>query len=76
MTNALQEPKEESEKDRLERIETVDLITFPKGIDGTNCGNCSYFGNKFCLHPSVQSSVTAKMCFNEWTHPGTTRQWE
>lgn len=66
------------EKTRIERISspTVDLITFPKDVTGTNCGNCEYFDNNYCKNKEVLSPVTDHMCCNRWDHKGTTRQWE
>jgi len=69
------DPQEDA---RIERISapSVDLITFPKDVDGTNCGNCEYFDEGYCRNKKVLSPVTDRMCCNQWDHKGTTREWE
>jgi hypothetical protein len=65
--------KESEDSARLARISSpaVDLITFPKGVDGTNCGNCKYFSDGQCENKKVLSPVTVHMCCNLWDHEGT-----
>jgi hypothetical protein len=65
----------------LERAKKVDLITFPKGIVGTNCFNCSFIRNKgkdigYCYNPDINQYVNGRMCCNLWHERGTLRAWE
>lgn len=52
---------------------SVDLITMPSGMIGTNCGNCMWFRKNFCENPSVLVPVNNQMCCNLWDAPGTIR---
>lgn len=75
-------------RSEAERAKHADLITFPKGITGVTCANCSYrvpledvLGQKikgagYCQHPEVDQPVTPKMCCNYWSLPGTLRSWK
>jgi hypothetical protein len=60
-----------------ERAKAADVITLPKGIDGTNCGNCLFIKkikgreNKHCLHPEVDMPVNDRMCCKHWDAYGT-----
>ncbi len=52
-----------------------DLITLPKGIAGTNCGNCSFFSKDFCNHKEIQLPVNNRMCCALWDSKGALRSW-
>lgn len=58
----------------------VDLITLPKDIQGTNCGNCKYYekdgDHGYCKHKEVEMHVTARQCCAKWTATGAFRAWE
>ena len=62
----------------LERAKHVDLITLPKEIKGTNCGNCKFFNveKSFCDHYEVAQEVKTNMCCKEWFAEGAIRTWE
>lgn len=59
-----------------EAARKVDLITMPEGVDGTSCGNCSFFADDYCQNPEVDQPVNARMCCNAWHHDGMFRGWE
>lgn len=42
------------------------LVTLPKLVPGTNCGNCIFNQNNFCDHYKVLLPVTDKMCCAFW----------
>lgn len=67
--------------DELKRAKLADLITFPRGIAGTNCFNCRYVKDKngdngYCSHPMLRQYVSGRMCCNLWTESGMLRAWE
>ncbi len=69
------------DKESNEKAKNVDLISFPKNIQGTNCFNCEYIEKidediGFCTNNIVKLFVTKQMCCNAWTEKGTTRSWE
>lgn len=64
------------ESSQLERAEHSDLITLPDGIEGTNCGNCEYVRETYCVHPEVDQEVSPRMCCKYWDAPGTHRAWK
>jgi hypothetical protein len=58
----------------------VDLIVLPKDIQGTNCFNCRYIGDKenemgFCSHHEVRQYVTKKNCCGLWDHENVKREF-
>lgn len=59
-----------------ERARKVDLIMLPSSIDGTNCGNCTYFDKGFCKHPKVKMNVNKRMCCYYWQRPDAPRAEE
>lgn len=65
-----------------ERAKAADVITLPKGIDGTNCGNCLFIKkikgreHKHCLHPEVDMPVNDRMCCKHWDAYGTGRHFK
>jgi len=65
-------PETLTEKSRAGK---VDLITLPRNITGTNCGNCAYFKNDFCYHVRVRLSVNDRMCCALWDATGTIRNF-
>lgn len=44
----------------------VGLVTLPKLVTGTNCGNCIFNQNGFCDNGKVLLPVTSKMCCSYW----------
>ncbi len=59
----------------------VDLLTLPKGVEGTNCFNCVFikkYDNHtgFCINKDIQLPVTSKMCCALWYGEGSFRSWE
>lgn len=74
---ALVPPAEQkADSSALERAKRVDLITLPEGITGTNCFNCKYIKDSYCVHPEVDQPVTERMCCALWDAEGTKRAWE
>lgn len=72
---------EDHEPGALKRAKSADLITFPKGIAGTNCFNCSFISNRgkhlgYCTQPDVRQYVNGRMCCNLWHEKGVLRAWE
>lgn len=74
---SLEEENSEKDKSRLERAKAADLITLPKDVEGTNCGNCQYvrLEDQYCTHPEVDQKVSPKMCCAFWDNPGAKREW-
>lgn len=68
-------PKDAEE---MARAESVDLVTLPDDVKGTNCSNCKFIQmpEKFCGHPKVQMSVNERMCCALWDAEGTYRPWK
>ena len=42
------------------------LVTLPESVQGTNCGNCIFFGSGFCSHSKVLLPVTSRQCCALW----------
>lgn len=58
-----------------------DLITLPKGVQGTNCGNCSFVRKDkeghFCDNKRMNKvRVNDRMCCSLWDSSGTLRDWK
>lgn len=60
----------------INRARNTDLITLPEGVKGTNCGNCMYVQEGYCIHPEVDQPVTERMCCALWDHSEAIRSWE
>ncbi len=64
---------------QVKRFKHADLITLPKEVKGTNCGNCSFMKKQgkygFCKHEEIQDWVTDRMCCKYWNHHGVKRSW-
>lgn len=60
----------------LDRAEKADLLTLPKNVPGTNCGNCRFFSDGYCGHKEVDQPVTERMCCSFWDSEGCLRAWE
>lgn len=74
----------------LLRAKKADLITLPKRIEGTNCGNCVFFSEGDiikktvqsdiqlgqCNHPAIAQAVSDRMCCAAWDQTGAIRAWE
>lgn len=55
-------------KNDAEKIaKEAQIITLPKNIKGTNCGNCVFRRNNFCDHKDLILSVTDRMCCAYWS---------
>lgn len=70
-------------KESKERAKEVDLLTMPKGIEGTNCANCKFVeiidpkeSIGFCKHPKVLLPVSKRMCCALWDAVGSLRIWK
>lgn len=55
----------------LEMAKKVDLVTFPKDMEGTNCYNCKWISEKkpsmgFCINRHVKQYVNQRMCCALW----------
>lgn len=63
--------------ERLKHAEEYDLITLPKNIKGTNCGNCKFIElvNEYCKNPKIDQKVTFNMCCALWDADGVKRAW-
>lgn len=66
--------------ENMQRAKKVDLITLPQSVQGTNCGNCTFFkedgDHGWCEHKDVKMHVNKRMCCVYWTNPGVKRPWE
>ncbi len=62
--------------EELSRAKDVDLITMPKDIDGTNCGNCKFMRKGSCAHPRVNQKVNNRQCCVLWSRHGEYRQFK
>lgn len=63
-------------KEEMKRAKHADLIPLPKGVIGTNCGNCKYFKKDFCNHHEVKLRVDERQCCKYWDHDAVKRPWE
>lgn len=66
------------DKVALARAQKADLVTLPKDIRGTNCGNCQYITEKthehgYCSNKKVLQYVNHRMCCALWDAKGTFR---
>jgi hypothetical protein len=63
-----------------ERARSVDLISLPIDVKGTNCGNCKFvFKGKeggYCTNNKVNMPVNDRMCCALWDNEGVRRAWE
>lgn len=63
----------------MAKAKKVDLITYPPGIEGGNCGNCEYFvldgDHGWCEHKEVQMHVTKRQCCIYWDRDDIQRPW-
>jgi hypothetical protein len=63
-----------------QRAKEVDFVTLPKGLPGTNCGNCRFVekraGGHFCRNEKVRFAVNARNCCALWDAKGTLRHFE
>jgi hypothetical protein len=65
----------------IKRAHSVDLITLPREVTGTNCYNCRFIKNKtpnygYCAHPKVKQHVNERMCCALWDRVGSLRIWK
>jgi hypothetical protein len=67
----------------VSRAKKADLLTLPKKVEGTNCGNCKFVkildadkGSGFCTHKEVLLPVTKSMCCALWDHDQSLRSWK
>lgn len=64
----------------VKRAKEVDLITLPKDVKGTNCGNCKWYKQvtpkvSYCENTRVKQNVNDRMCCVLWTHHGEERMF-
>ena len=71
------DPQGESQTNKFKK---VDLITLPQNVEGTNCSNCRFVGEKdgksYCEHKDVHEYVTKRMCCALWDNKGVMRRWK
>lgn len=60
----------------LDRAKHADLLSLPKDLPGTNCGNCLFFKEGFCTHKEVQLEVNSRQCCKYWDNSGSIRSWK
>lgn len=64
------------DKEDKNKFKKADLITLPKGIQGTNCSNCMYFENGICNHQKLKGAkVTKRNCCAYWDHKNVDRKF-
>lgn len=68
--------KKENLYSDVEKAKQADLVLFPKGIKGTNCGNCRYFEDNYCLHLYVNQQVKKEWTCSYWDVEGLIRPWD
>lgn len=74
--------KKDEKGSELERAKNADLITLPKGIQGTNCSNCKFVEKDtcepglYCTHKKVRQHVAKDMCCAFWDAKGAKRAWQ
>lgn len=54
----------------------VDLISIPRSINGTNCGNCYFSEKGVCAHKNIKLPITDKMCCSLWDNTNSMRSWD
>jgi hypothetical protein len=61
-------------------LRSVDFITLPPDVQGTNCGNCLFANlsqrigdDFFCRNKSIWQYVNERNCCSRWDHHGTLR---
>ena len=64
-------------KEEMQRAKDADLITLPRNIQGTNCGNCKFINKnkEYCDHSKVLQKVNERMCCVYWDAEGSIRPW-
>lgn len=67
--------------DYLEAAKKHDFLTLPDGVDGTNCGTCSFAKEKgdghVCTFEGLKGlPITPRNCCAKWTADGCYRAWE
>lgn len=72
-------PQSGASSGTLERAKKADLVTLPKGVAGTNCGNCRFVDDDRCDNPKVNQRLKdgpKRMCCIYWDAPGTKRAFK
>jgi len=59
-----------------ETAKKVDLLTLPKNVNGTHCGNCFFFEQGICVHKGIMLPVTDRMCCSVWDNSNSERSYE
>jgi hypothetical protein len=59
-----------------ETAKKVDLLTLPKNVSGTHCGNCFFFQQGICSHKGIMLPVTDRMCCSVWDNSNSERSYE
>lgn len=67
---------EKLSEDEAQRAAAADLVTLPKNIEGTNCGNCKFFSDGQCMNENVSQPVTDRQCCVYWDAEGVKRPWK
>ena len=59
---------------KAERARAADFITYPRGVVGSNCGNCQYNQRGTCMNQHLDhQKVNERNCCALWDAPGTLR---
>lgn len=60
----------------VDALKKADFVHFPKGLTGTNCGNCQFQEEGICQNSKLRGlPVTPKDCCAYWDAKGVTRPW-
>lgn len=55
----------------------ADFITYPDGVEGSNCGNCKFNTDGVCQNEKIKGQpVNNRNCCGLWDAPGTLRDWQ
>jgi hypothetical protein len=58
-------------------LQKADFITYPKEVEGSNCGNCRFNLKGECQNDHLQGQyVNDRNCCAYWDAPGTLRDWD
>lgn len=59
-----------------ETAKKVDLLSLPRNVDGTHCGNCFFQEQGICVHKQIMLPVTDRMCCAVWDNSNSERSYE
>jgi hypothetical protein len=58
-----------------ETAEKVYLLSLPRNVDGTHCGNCFFQQQGICVHKEIMLPVTDRMCCSVWDNSNSERSY-